>query len=121
MLLIWLQAQEKCKFLRKFAEGWPVRDFMSRYLRNHVAQRKVAAKDSQTNEDSELDSISDRSDKEGSDTDASSKSDSEDDSGLSDIEEEAGRKEEKKQQGTKRKRMVNSHHYLKLILTSHIG
>ena len=44
MLLIYLQAQEKHKYLRKFAEGWPIRDFMSRYLRNRVAQCKIGAR-----------------------------------------------------------------------------
>ena len=59
---------------------------MSCYLRNHVAQHKVAAKESQT--DKELNNISDKSDKQGSDTEADSESDSEDDLESSDIEED---------------------------------
>ena len=86
MLLIWWQAQEKCKFLWQFTEGWPVCDFMSRYLWIHVAQCKVTAKESQT--DKELNDISDKSDKQGSDANADSESDSEDDLESSDIEED---------------------------------
>ena len=40
MLLIPIQAQEEYPFLARYAEGWPIRDFFSRFLRNHVSQSK---------------------------------------------------------------------------------
>jgi hypothetical protein len=43
------QAQKKHRFLRRFADGWPVRDYITRFLQNHTFEQNKQDKQNKQN------------------------------------------------------------------------